>query len=77
MLQFMGSQRVGHDWATELTDSTTSSVRGILQARVLECCTLLQGIFLTQGLNSDLLQCKQILSCLGCQGSPRGWQPDI
>ena len=33
-----------------------SSVHGILQARVLECChALLQGIFLTQGSNPHLL----------------------
>ena len=33
------------------------SVHGILQARILGvgCCVLLQGIFLTQGLNSHLL----------------------
>ena len=35
MLRFMGSQRVGHDWATEL--NWGSSVHGILQARMLEC----------------------------------------
>ena len=31
---------------------------------------LLQGIFLTQGLNLDLLHCKQILYRLGHQGRP-------
>ena len=41
----------------------SSSVRGILQARVLEwvCHFLFQGIFLTQGLNPDILHCRQIL----------------
>ena len=33
-----------------------SSVHGIFQVRILECCHfLLQGIFLTQGLNLHLL----------------------
>ena len=31
---------------------------------------LLQGIFLTQGLNPGLLHCRQILHCLRHQGSP-------
>ena len=36
-----------------------SSVHGVLQARILECChVLLQGIFLTQGLNPGLLHYK-------------------
>ena len=34
------------------------------------CHFLLQGIFLTQGLNSSLLHCRQILYCLSRQGSP-------
>ena len=39
------------------------SVRGILQARILEWVanSLLQGIFLTQGLNPGLPYCRQIL----------------
>ena len=32
---------------------------------------LLQGIFLTQGLNPGLLHCRQILYHLNHQGSPR------
>ena len=32
-----------------------SSVHGILQARILECHFLFQGIFLAQGLNLSLL----------------------
>ena len=32
---------------------------------------LLQGIFPTQGLNLGLLLCRQILYCLGHQGSPK------
>ena len=48
-----------------------SSVHGILQARILEGCHfLLQGIFPTQGLNSGLLHCWQILYHLSHQGSP-------
>ena len=50
-----------------------SSVHGILQARILEwvaCHSLLQGIFLTQGLNLGLLHCKQILYHLSHQRSP-------
>ena len=35
------------------------------------CQALLQGIFLTQGLNPDIPQCKWILYCLSHQGSPR------
>ena len=34
------------------------------------CSSLLQGIFLTQGLNLGLLQCRQILYGLNHQGSP-------
>ena len=34
------------------------------------CHTLLQGIFLTQGLNPGLLHCRQILYCLRHQRSP-------
>ena len=33
-------------------------------------CSLLQGIFLTQGLNPGLLHCRQILYQLSHQGSP-------
>ena len=36
----------------------------------LSCHFLLQGIFLTQGLNLGLLHCRQRLSCLSHQGSP-------
>ena len=35
------------------------------------CHALLQGIFLTQGSNPDLLHCRQILYHLSHQGSPR------
>ena len=35
------------------------------------CHALLQGIFLTQGLNSGLLHCRRILYCLSQQRSPR------
>ena len=40
-----------------------SSVHGILQARVREH-SLVQKIFLTQGLNLGLPHCKQILYCI-------------
>ena len=48
------------------------SVDGILQARILErgWHSLLQGIFLTQGLNPGLPHCRRILYCLSRQGSP-------
>ena len=47
---------------------------GILQARILECHALLQEIFLTQGQNSGLLHCRQILYSLSDQGSPSACQ---
>ena len=34
--------------------------------------SLLQGIFLTQGVNPGLLRCRQILYLLSHQGSPKG-----
>ena len=48
------------------------SAHGILQARTLEwgATPLLQGIFLTQGLNLGLLHCRWILYCLSHEGSP-------
>ena len=51
-----------------------SSVLGIFQVRILEWVaihSLLQEIFLTQGLNLGLLHCRQILYCLNHQGSPK------
>ena len=45
------------DWSTP-----GSSVHGLLQAKILECCHfLLQGIFTTQGSNPGLLHCRQML----------------
>ena len=46
-------------------------VHGILQARILEWagCSLLQGIFPTQGSNPGLLRCRQILDHLSHQGN--------
>ena len=35
----------------------------------VSCYFLLQGIFLTQGLNPGLPYCRQFLSCLSHQGS--------
>ena len=37
----------------------------------VDSCSLLQGIFPTQGLNSGLPHCRQILYQLSHQGSPR------
>ena len=42
---------------------------GILQARILECHALLQGIFPIQGLNPGLPHCRWILYHLSHQGS--------
>ena len=39
----------------------------------MDCHFLLQGIFLIQGLNLGLLQCRQILYSLSPQGSPIGY----
>ena len=36
----------------------------------VNCHFLLQGVFLTQGLNPGLLHCRQILYCMSHQGSP-------
>ena len=47
------------------------AVHGILQARILECLSLLQGIFPTQGSNPGLPHCRQILYQLSHRGSPR------
>ena len=54
-----GSQRVGHDWATELKNTAAGSL------------SLLQGIFLNQGSDPGLLHCMQILYQLSHSGSPR------
>ena len=56
-----------------LYDSEDYTVRGILQARILEwvaCLSLLQGIFTAQGLNPGLSHCRHILYELSHQGSP-------
>ena len=47
----------------EVQGPITSTVHGILQARVLEWVAIpfLQGIFPTQGLNLGLLHCRKIL----------------
>ena len=48
-----------------------SSLHGILQARILEWVALSfsMGIFLTQESNPGLLNCRQILYWLSCEGS--------
>ena len=40
----------------------------------VDCQFLLQGIFPTEGLNTDLLHCRQILYHLSHQGNPQGYQ---
>ena len=53
-----------------------SSIHGILQARILECCHfLLQGIFPTQGLNLCLLHWQVDSLPLSHQGSPHDTLP--
>ena len=58
-----------------------SSVRRILQARILEWVTIpfSRGIFPTQGSNVGLPLCRQILYYVSHQGSPRalGWPPKM
>ena len=48
------------------------TVHGILQARItgVRSLSLLQGIFLTQGLKPGLLCCRQILYQLSYHGRP-------
>ena len=50
-------------------NSLGSSVHGILQARILEWVTILQGIFPTQGSNLGLPHCRQILYRLSDKGN--------
>ena len=47
-----------------------SSVHGIVQATKQSSRSLLQGVFLTQGLNLGFLQCRQGLYHLSHQGIP-------
>ena len=51
-----------------LYDPMDYTVHRILQARVLELGSLLQGIFPTQGSNLGLPHCRWILYCLSLQG---------
>ena len=67
-LQFMGSQRVRHDWAAD-THTLCSAMEFSRQEYWNGLSSLLQGIFLTQGLNPGLLHCRQILYRLSHQGS--------
>ena len=50
---------------------TGSSVHGILQARTLEWVAIPCSRVPTQGLNSGLLRCRQILYRLSHRGSPQ------
>ena len=80
VLQFMGSQRVRYDWATEMnwTELKTVACQTPLSMEFSRqeywngSHYLLQGILPTQGLNSGLLHCRQILYYLSHQGSPGG-----
>ena len=56
-----------------LCDPMDYTVHEILQARILEWVAFpfCRGIFPTQGLNSGLLHCRQILYQLSHKGSPR------
>ena len=52
-------------WCLTLCDSMDYTVHGILQARILEwvgSLSLLQGIFLNQGLNPGFLYCRQFFT---------------
>jgi len=50
-------KRTGRKDAVQCTHRSNGPIIGILQTRILECVaiSLLQGIFLTQGLNPHLL----------------------
>ena len=48
------------------------SIHGIFQDTGVGCHFLLQGIFLTQGLNPGLLHCRQTLYHLSHQGNSEG-----
>ena len=61
MLRFMGSQTVGHDWATELNWGKNTGVGSHF---------LLQRIFQTQGSNPSLLHWQVNFLLLSHQGSP-------
>ena len=53
-----------------------STVHRILQARItgVGCHALLQGIFLTQGLNPGLLHCREVLDVWATREAPGGPQ---
>ena len=74
-LQSMGSQRVGHDWAT--FTFTFFGPHGLYspwnspgQDTGVGSLSLLQGIFPTQGLNTGFRHCRRILYQLSHKGSP-------
>ena len=48
-------------WLSDWTDWLEYTVYGIFQARILCSCSLLQGIFPTQGSNPGLLHCGKII----------------
>ena len=77
-LHSIGLQRVGHDWAISLffVPLWTVACQAPLSTGFLRqgywsgCHALLQGIFLTHGLNLRLLCCRWILYPLSHLGSP-------
>ena len=62
VLQSMGSQRVGHDWATENNNKEDEKTSHRLSENICKSWvsshSLLQGIFPTQGSNLGLLHCR-------------------
>ena len=73
MLQFMGSQRVGHDSCPVVCTESARLLRpwdSPGKNTRMDSHSLLQGIFPTQESNLGLPHCRQILYCLSQQGSP-------
>ena len=66
----VNSQSCSTLWDPMDCSPRSSSIHGILQARILEWVALLQGIFPTQGQNLCLLHCKWIFYHLSNHGSP-------
>ena len=64
-------------WFDSITDSMDMSLRKLRELMLgkkntgVGSCSLLQGIFPAQGLNSGLPHCRLILYQLSHQGSPR------
>ena len=72
VLRFIGSQRVGHDWVTELNwIGLYSPQNSPGQNTGADSCSFLQWIFPIQGLNPGLLHCRWIVYQLSHKGNPR------